>query len=490
MARREFPALGFDPAPGDVGAVSAAAGGAGAAGRTFGDASASVSRLNSSGWAGEAAEAFRGQLKDLPRDLDLAARSFQTAARALSEYGGGLQVRQRRAGELEFRAEELRRRQAAAVAEVNRIAGRTAPEGSAQLAELRSQHAAARSRADGVGGELGQVVADARRLHGEHEAAAGAAARAIRDVADAPYAEPGWLSRAWDSVKGWIAENADVLASISTVLKGVSAVLGVLAFVPGLQFLAPFALLAAGAALLIDVGIKLATGEGSWAAIGIDAALTLLPGGKILSGLKGARTAARGTDDLARAAGTVAGRGNPVRGLGSTAVHSGNAGNAAARRLFPELAGTNPLFRSTAVTSRFPHAAGAGFRQNCQSCVVAVDNQLGGSATSAVRRLVGSKHDIFARPQWREQIADAVGTGNTFQRAGSYDDVVTQLHNAGDGARGIVHGMRVDARGRSVAGHVFNVVNRNGRIYFLDGQTGKFARLEDFRGGLEFLRTR
>ena len=150
MARREFPALGFDPAPGDVGAVSAAAGGAGAAGRTFGDASASVSRLNSSGWAGEAAEAFRGQLKDLPRDLDLAARSFQTAARALSDYGGGLQARQRRAGELEFRAEELRRRQAAAVAEVNRIAGRTAPEGSAQLAELRSQHAAARSRADGA----------------------------------------------------------------------------------------------------------------------------------------------------------------------------------------------------------------------------------------------------------------------------------------------------------------------------------------------------
>ena len=91
-----------------------------------------------------------------------------------------------------------------------------------------------------------------------------------------------WLpkSRAWDSVKGWISDHADVLAKISTVLKGVSAVLGVLSLVPGLQFLAPFAMAAGAIALGIDVAIKLATGKGSWASIGIDAALTFLPGGK------------------------------------------------------------------------------------------------------------------------------------------------------------------------------------------------------------------
>jgi uncharacterized protein YukE len=502
VARREFPALGFDPAPGDPDAVSGAARGAGSAGRVLGAASASVTRLNSSGWTGEAAEAFRGQLKDLPRDLEVAARSYQVAARALGDFGSGLVGRQARAGELESRAEELRRQQAAAVGEVNRVAGLRAPQGSAELSRLTSQYEAAKSRADGLGGQLEQVLADARRLHAEHSSAARSAARAIRDVANAPYKEPGWLSRAWSSVKGWIADHADVLASISTVLKGVSAVLGVLSLVPGLQFLAPFAMAAAGAALLIDVALKVATGKGSWASIGIDAALTFIPGGKILSGLKGAKAAATGeralaageralasTDDLLRVPGALAGKGNPVSGLGSTVVHLGNGGNRAARRLFPELAGTNPLFRNTGITSKFPNVASAGFQQNCQSCVVAVDNQLAGSATSAVRRLVGSKHDIFARPQWRQQIAEAVGTSNTFQKAGSYDDIVTQLHNAGDGARGIVHGMRVNAKGRSVAGHVFNVVNRNGRIYFLDGQTGKFARLENFRGGLEFLRT-
>src|SRR5215218_2630796 len=294
MATRVFPALGFDPAPGDPGAVASAARSVDRAGQTFGDASANVNRLNSSGWTGAAADAFRGQLKDLPRDLDLAARSHQRAARTLSTYATDLIGRQRRAVELESRAAVLRQQEASAVAEVNRLAARTVPAGSAEFASLRSRYDSARGRATSLGSELQDVIAEARRLHGEHRSAAGAAARAIRGVADAPYREPGWLSRAWSSVKGWISEHADVLAKISSVLKGISAVLGVLSLVPGLQFLAPFALLTAGAALAIDVALKVATGKGSWASIGIDAALTFLPGGKILSGLKGVKAAVAG----------------------------------------------------------------------------------------------------------------------------------------------------------------------------------------------------
>jgi hypothetical protein len=490
VARREFPALGFDPAPGDAGAVASAAGDVEGAARLFTDASGNVARLNSSGWTGEAADAFRGQLKDLPRDLDLAARSHQTTARTLSDYSSALQTRQRRAADLETRAAELRRQQQAAIGEVNRLAAQRAPEGSTELANLRTQYNSARSRAGGLGSDLEGVIAEARRLNGEHRNAAASAARTIRDVADAPYKEPGWLSRAWDSVKSWISEHADVLQQISSVLKGVSAVLGVLSLVPGLQFLAPFAMAAAGIALAIDVAVKLATGKGSWVSIGIDAALTFVPGGKILSGLKGAKAARAATavDDLARAPG-MAMRGNPLRGLGSTAVHNGNAGNSVVRRLFPELAETNPLFRGNGLTSRFAGAGGPGFRNNCQSCVVAVDHQLAGAPTSAIRRLLGSPNDVMATSAWRQQMATAVGTNNTFRSVGSYDDIVQQLHNAGDGARGIIHGMRTGPGGMSVPGHVFNVVNRNGRVFFLDGQTGKLARLENYTGGLEFLRT-
>ena len=298
MARREFPALGFDPAPGNPAAVAAAAGGVDSAGRLFADAAANVARLNSSGWTGEAAEAFRGQLADLPRDLDLAARSHQTAARALSGYGSALGPRQRRADELESRAAELRREQQASIGEVNRIAAQRAPEGSAELAGLRTAYDSARSRAEGLGADLDAVLADARRLLDEHRGAASGAARAVRDVADAPYEEPGWLSRAWDSVKSWISDHADVLRQISSVLKGVSAVLGVLSFVPGLQFLAPFAVAAGAIALVIDGALCLA-GEGDWGAFALDAALTILPIGPVARAVKripGVSTALKGVN--------------------------------------------------------------------------------------------------------------------------------------------------------------------------------------------------
>ena len=120
MATREFPALGFDPAPGDTAAVSAAASDVRGAGTVFSDASANVSTLNSSAWTGDAADAFRGQLKDLPRDLDLAARSHQTAAQTLVDWGNGLTGRQRRAADRESRAADLRRQEESAVAAVIR----------------------------------------------------------------------------------------------------------------------------------------------------------------------------------------------------------------------------------------------------------------------------------------------------------------------------------------------------------------------------------
>ena len=307
--------MGFDPAPGEVTVLDGAARGVDGAGRVFGEASANVARLNSSGWTGDAADAFRGQLADLPRDLDVAARAHQNTARALRDYGEGLSTRQRRADELETRAAELKRQQQAAVAEVNQIAARTAPQGSPELATLRNQYNSARSRADGLGGDLQAVIAEARRLHGDHEAAARTAAGTIRNQADAPYEEPGWLSRAWSSVKGWIAENADVLTTISSVLKGVSAVLGVLSLVPGLQFLAPFAIAAGGIALAIDVAVKLATGKGSWASIGLDAALTFLPVGRVANLIKKVPGVTRAT--------TAAGRAIFGRGLAPGATRFG-----------------------------------------------------------------------------------------------------------------------------------------------------------------------
>ena len=160
------------------------------------------------------------------------------------------------------------------------------------------------------------------------------------------------------------------------------------------------------------------------------------------------------------------------------------------RRLFPELGETNPLFRLTKATEgTHPRVGEWGFQNNCQSCVGAVDRQLGGLATDtrAVERVA---NDAMSSPYWKQNIANRVGTTNTFKPIGGYDEIAKELHAAGEGSRGIIHGMRSGPGGMSLPGHVFNVVNRNGRIFFLDGQTGKLARLENYTGGLELLRTK
>jgi hypothetical protein len=300
-----------------------------------------------------------------------------------------------------------------------------------------------------------------------------------------------------------------VLAEISTVLKGVSAVLGVLSLVPGLQFLAPFAIAAGAIALGIDVAIKLATGKGSWTSIGIDAALTFLPGGKILSGPEGregrgrrrARAGRGGAGAGRRGEAAGRGRGPGRRGRGGaegqpdhrasapppcTWATAATRSSSGCSRSCPRPTRSSGSPRSP--TAPTPNVAGWGFKNNCQSCVQAVDKQLSGLAkdAQAVERVPG---DAMSSPLWKQHIANGVGTSNTFTSVGSYDDIITELHNAGDGARGIIHGMRTGPGGVSVAGHVFNVVNRNGRVFFLDGQTGKLAYLENYSGGLEFLRT-
>lgn len=288
MSIRTFPALGYDPAPGDPGVLAGAARRADAAARTFSDAAGTAARLDSAGWEGDAAEAFRTRLRDLPRDLRLATSAHGTVARTLADYGDGLAVRQRRASELERRADELRRQRAMAVADVDRIAAQHAPHGSTELASLGSVYSSARARAEAYGDDLDAVLADARRLRDEHRTAARTAALRIRAASTPPYQEPGRLDRVLGAVKRWIAGNADVLTSISTVLRGVSAGLGVLSLVPGFQFLAPFAVAAAGFALLLDVAVETATGRGSWADIALDAVLTAVPAGPVARAVRSA----------------------------------------------------------------------------------------------------------------------------------------------------------------------------------------------------------
>ncbi|MEM9625298.1 MAG: toxin glutamine deamidase domain-containing protein [Pseudomonadota bacterium] len=110
--------------------------------------------------------------------------------------------------------------------------------------------------------------------------------------------------------------------------------------------------------------------------------------------------------------------------------------------------------------------------ENCANCVVATDSMLSGSPASALPGLPTSPRVLERQ------------FGSTFKNVGSQQEIADTLLDAGPGARGIVHGMRDDGR----IGHVFNGVNQNGVVRFLDGQTGKPASFEGYEQ-FRFMRT-
>lgn len=105
------------------------------------------------------------------------------------------------------------------------------------------------------------------------------------------------------------------------------------------------------------------------------------------------------------------------------------------------------------------------FSENCTRCVVATDATLDGFPVSAMPTRGGMPIS---------DVSDALG--GTWRRVGSYEEIVTTVRNGGVDARAVVYGRRPDG-----TAHVFNVVNHADLgVVFLDGQTGTFARLEDF----------
>jgi hypothetical protein len=110
-------------------------------------------------------------------------------------------------------------------------------------------------------------------------------------------------------------------------------------------------------------------------------------------------------------------------------------------------------------------------KTNCVNCAIATDAMLAGHPASA---LPGGPHRIAIL----EQIF-----GAKFSAAGALGEVVQALLVAGSGSRGIVYG----CRGAGV-GHVFNAVNQNGVVRFLDGQTGTATVVSGY-AGFRFLRT-
>jgi hypothetical protein len=112
-----------------------------------------------------------------------------------------------------------------------------------------------------------------------------------------------------------------------------------------------------------------------------------------------------------------------------------------------------------------------GGTMNCVNCAIAADAVLAGRPASA----------LLGGPSRIDTIEKIFGA--KFSTSCDIGTVVDALLQAGSGGRGIVFGSRSNG-----VGHVFNVINQNGAIPFLDGQTGSAALLSEY-AEFRFLRT-
>lgn len=316
----EFPALGFDPAPGDPGQITAQATAIRNHSVKLGTYASQLDGLKTDGFEGDTADAFHEKLGKLPPDLHTSADVYGKVANALDGFAGILAAAQRQAISLEDQAAAVKRRKDAAQGTVDAHDKPAANETDAQKTQREQDLASAKKNVSGLDGELQGYITKANTLHQHVLTEAGKTATTIRDLAEAPpYKEPHhhWWDKVGDFFKGvgdWIKDHADLLKKISGILKMVSAVCGLLSFIPIVgPFFGAVALIAGGLALAIDVVLKLVTGEGSWLSIGLDAVMTFLPGGKI------AKLLGRPLKALGRLAGRAPGLARLGKGLASGA---------------------------------------------------------------------------------------------------------------------------------------------------------------------------
>jgi hypothetical protein len=277
-----------------------------------GTSSSDIRGMDSSEFAGDEAETFRGKVNDdLPPHLDTTSEAWNIVSTALTSYATKLEGFQSRLATLKVQHDNqqqtvqnaksnLDSAKSADSAEQNRVTQATSklkPGETLPASTYLSSTGGAQSSYTEAQSDLQATVDAANKIRGEHATAVRDCCNEINRAKDMRFEKPpGFWGRLKNSVVGWIADHADILKKISGVLKIISAIAGVLSFIPGLNvIMGPLALITGGAALLIDVGVKLATGEGSWLGIGIDALTMVLPGaGKLVGkGLKGAVGAER-----------------------------------------------------------------------------------------------------------------------------------------------------------------------------------------------------
>ncbi|MEU0741712.1 putative T7SS-secreted protein [Streptomyces sp. NPDC006134] len=323
MSAQDFPAIGFDPAPGRLESVEDLTDKLTKAATSLENAHATLTSISKGGksWEGKAASAFSEKVGDLPKYLGDSRDALRSAQGQLSLWQSKLAEYKQKAKQYEAeariakeKAKEREKAQDQATAAYNQAANDPAFRLSGQYytnqADLNNAQAkidAANSRLKQAGVDLDsasrqldaaraqfeEIVKKAEELLEHHQSDA----RAIADKltkANAKAPDSGFFegladafTRLGHNIQNWCTEHADLLKKIGDILSTVSGALAVASLLT--MWCPPLSgalALAGGVTALGALGAhgaaKLGGADVSWTSLGMDA-VSAIPGGKFIA---------------------------------------------------------------------------------------------------------------------------------------------------------------------------------------------------------------
>lgn len=221
-----YAGLGFDPTPGEPGAVANAltqiADGGGKLSMLLGTIEPDLDL--SQGWEGAAADEFHDNLDDIPRALNSGVESMGYVANALTTWAGQLADNKRQTEILDKMAIELKQQLREAVAELNQAQAALESARGADRASAQVVFDRAAVHAVSVNNQFDTVIEQAKTLQDKHLAQAEATATKIAGASNSDTFEPtgklsqvvGTVGSALGEISAWTGRAAFVAALLAT----------------------------------------------------------------------------------------------------------------------------------------------------------------------------------------------------------------------------------------------------------------------------------
>jgi len=298
-----YPTLGFDPAPGTVPHVEAAAADLQQVAQRMGSARESLIRIGRDGglWVGAAADTFRNTVDELPKYLDQAHRSLGDAAKTLTQWSQELGSMQQKARDHEARAVAAQRRVNEAESNPDlRLTNQEFPD-DASLQQAEKKLNAAQGELSSATDELEQIREQAKRLQAQHDELARQVQNALDRATNEVPSGPSLLSmlehalsdlgreasELADKTWNWVQAHSADINRVGDVLTATGTALSVVAvataWIPGVDAVTASAAIGVNAAAFGAHALARAGGaETPWSTIGMDA-VGAIPGGKAVA---------------------------------------------------------------------------------------------------------------------------------------------------------------------------------------------------------------